>query len=94
MKRSSNIDWPALIERQTKSGIPQKRFCTEQGVAISTFQYWKKRLRENTSIELHRPQFIELDVRPSNGVFASQGSEGLVVELPFGVIMRFPELAH
>lgn len=39
-KRRSTTEWQQLIA----SGLSQRVFCQQQGVALSSFQYWKRRL--------------------------------------------------
>lgn len=44
--RRSPAQWQGLIERQTASGLSQVAFCAREGAAVSSFQYWKHRLRQ------------------------------------------------
>ncbi|MCA1769533.1 MAG: hypothetical protein LC652_06120 [Halomonas sp.] len=37
--------WQTLIEQQATSGLNQAAFCTREGIAKSSFQLWKRRLR-------------------------------------------------
>ena len=47
--RRSRGQWQLLIGRWERSGQGQQRFCEREGVAVSTFQYWRRRLREEAS---------------------------------------------
>jgi transposase-like protein len=38
--------WRRLIERYERGTLTQARFCEREGIAPSTFQYWRRRLRE------------------------------------------------
>jgi hypothetical protein len=42
--RRSEADGRALLAAFADSGLTQKAFCEREGVALSTFQYWKRRL--------------------------------------------------
>lgn len=44
--RRSPAQWQGLIERQAASGLSQAAFCAREGAAVSSFQYWKHRLRQ------------------------------------------------
>ncbi len=35
-----------LLERQKESGLSVKSFCSNEGIAPSTFFYWRKKLRK------------------------------------------------
>jgi len=35
-----------LLERQKESGLSVKSFCSNEGIAPSTFFYWQKKLRK------------------------------------------------
>jgi len=48
-----------LLERQKVSGLSVRRFCSNEGIATSTFYYWQKKLRVGSGG--HR--FIPLVVR-------------------------------
>jgi transposase len=47
--RRSAGQWKALIERYERGTATQARFCEREGVAPSTFQYWRRRLREEAA---------------------------------------------
>lgn len=49
-KRSAH-DWMDLVDRQTRSGLSQAEFCRSEAVPLSTFRYWKRRLRDETRAE-------------------------------------------
>ena len=44
-ERRSAADWSAIIERQATSGLGQRDFCQSEGLAVSTFAYWKRKVR-------------------------------------------------
>lgn len=43
--RRSASEWHAIVAAYADSGMSQKAFCQREGLALSTFQYWKRRLR-------------------------------------------------
>jgi len=45
-KRRSAVEWRQLIEAWRRSGLSQPVFCREHDVAVSTLQYWRRRLRD------------------------------------------------
>lgn len=48
-----------LLERQKESGLSVKSFCSNEGIAKSTFYYWQKKLRKESA----GGRFIPLLVR-------------------------------
>lgn len=48
-QRYSAQQWSAWIQRQESSGLSQRDFCHREGLAVSTFTYWKRRLAANVS---------------------------------------------
>lgn len=50
-----------LYRRQQESGFTVKDFCSNEGIAESTFYYWRKKLRKNSVAQ----DFIPLVVKPS-----------------------------
>jgi transposase-like protein len=58
-----------LIDEQKESGLTIIDFCSNHGIAPSTFHYWKKKLGKKSG----RNDFIPLIVKPS-GVDLQKGS--------------------
>lgn len=58
-KKRSRIEWAHLMAGYEASGLPQRAFCDQQGVAYSSFCYWRKQLREAAPL-------IELSALPSS----------------------------
>lgn len=50
-QRRSLFDWQELIAQQAKSGMTIAEFCDATGLSQSTFNNWKRRLRNNTVAE-------------------------------------------
>ncbi len=57
-----------LIRQQQSSGLTVRDFCANEGVAYSTFYYWRKKLQGNRG----KNEFIPLIVK-SPGSILSQG---------------------
>ncbi len=58
-----------LIRQQQESGLSIKDFCYNQGIAHSTFHYWRKKLRRT------KQEFIPLIVKsPSPALHGKPGS--------------------
>ena len=55
----SSSKMAVLLERQKESGLSVKSFCSNEGIAPSTFFYWQKKLRKEDTVG----RFIPLLVR-------------------------------
>jgi transposase-like protein len=58
--RHSRSDREQLIAQYEASGLKQRVFCKQHGLAYSTFCYWRKQLRQLPSIENHSEHLFEL----------------------------------
>jgi putative transposase len=38
-------DWEALIRKFEQGGISRQRFCADAAIAVSTFDYWRRKFR-------------------------------------------------
>lgn len=65
-QRRSPEQWQRLIEQQAASALNQAAFCASQGLAKTTFQHWKRRLRTPASTALSQP--------PVSAMFAPLGA--------------------
>lgn len=93
-KRHSAVQWQGLIDQQAASGASQIAFCAEQGLALSTFQYWKRRLKAMPRGDdgkssplftpLHRPA-ASTDIRSECGPASGWSLE---LDLGDGVCLR------
>ena len=82
-----------LLERQKESGLSVRSFCSNEGIAPSTFYYWQKKLRKEDS----GGRFIPLLVRapgsvacPASGQRLAPGAENTPLEIlfPNGTTLR------
>lgn len=88
------VEMHTLIEQYLDKGdVTQRRFCEEQNLPLSTFQYWLKHYRQHKNSELDRLDnrhatagFIPVKIKNRNPTFLHSGC---VIEFPNGVIVRF-----
>jgi hypothetical protein len=73
-------DWEALIEKFERSGLSRQRFCAEATIPVSSFDYWRRKLRRARTAEV--PSFIAL---PS---ISSRSDWDVELELGGGVVLR------
>ena len=59
-KRRSRTEWAQLMADYEGGSLTQRAFCTEHGLAYSSFCYWRKRLRIPATNESTLPSLIEL----------------------------------
>jgi hypothetical protein len=89
----SSSKMAVLLERQKESGLSIKSFCSNEGIAPSTFYYWQKKLRKEDS----GGRFIPLLVRapgsvacPASGQMPAPGMDNTPLEItyPNGTTLR------
>lgn len=101
--RRTERQWRSLIRAQARSRQSRKAFCARHGVALSTFDWWRRRLREEEfageasdpvaaeSPTLIAPTFVEL-TRPPSGTPAtipvSEATGVWEIELDLGAGLR------
>jgi len=100
-RRRGEAFWRRAMTAHRRSGLTQVDFCRRNDLALSTFQYWRRRLRdaepEASSRPLETENFIELDIRPtvtgasSEAASAAGGSFELI--FPSGLQLKVPSSA-
>ena len=89
--RRSESQWRAILNKYERSGLSQDQFCKREGLPLTTFGLWRRKLRA-ASLAPQPASFIEVCI-PENvevtDVQVSQAKPDLVVELPYGVVLRF-----
>ena len=94
-RRSAN-EWRALMRAYSRSGKTRKQFCAQHGLALSTFEWWCRRLRQDfptrgasrrSSPVQSNALFVELTeaVQP---VAAASPTWDVELELGRGVFLR------
>ena len=82
-RRRTASEWQELISRFDGAGQTRKAFCLSQGVSLSTFDLWRRRLRGRTA-ERSESMFVEVSPVEPNAV----SSWDVELELGGGVILR------
>ena len=54
--------WQEHIQAWRQSGLSQEHFCKARSLALSTFQYWRRKIGEGSK---DSPRFYPLAVMPS-----------------------------
>ena len=80
-KRRTEAEWTEILRRFESSGVTQREFCRREGLALCSFQRWRRRLGSVASTD-----FVELvpAVTPSEATL----NWTLDVALPNGVCLR------
>ena len=58
--------WQNHISSCENSGLTQKEYCRKNGLAIQTFGYWKRKIRNKGFIS-EKPRFFPLAVKQNGG---------------------------
>src|SRR5512134_1456333 len=75
--------WDKRIAQWRDSGLSQRVFCETQGLALSTFQWWRKRLAAGGGAQ---PSFLPIEFKVAA---AAAGAAAVVhVELKSGTRLR------
>ena len=62
MERGARVRvWTQHIEGWKSSGLSQRRYCEREGIAVSTLQWWCRRLREDGHVDT--PRFVPVAVQ-------------------------------
>ena len=92
--RRTAAQWRKLIERFERSGQTRGTFCTAHGLALSTFDLWRRKLGATPAAvdEAHREAvFVEL-TSPAQTLTGAPSSETgaweVELELGAGVVLR------
>ena len=99
-QKRSTTEWNRLIERQAESGLSQAGFCRSEAVPLSTFQYWKRRLRHEKRPEptaSEAPLFTPLGelppAEPADDEPVGEGSWTLDLDLGGGLRLTLRKVA-
>ncbi len=52
--------WRQIIQECQKSGMSNKAYCRQQGIAEKTYYYWQRKVR-TAAVEKAGPQIMELE---------------------------------
>lgn len=62
-------DWRKRISQWERSGQSQRAFCANRSLALSTFQWWRRKLRHSADLQA-TPAFFPLDLSARTGTGA------------------------
>ncbi len=86
--RRTETQWKRTFEKYDRSGLTQEQFCEREGLALATFATRRRKLHA-AKLAPVPAGFVEVCI-PDQAPPAAQDFAGeLVVELPYGVILRF-----
>lgn len=93
--RRTPAQWQTLMNQFDASGKTQEHFCRSKGIALATFAMWRRKLKA-TALTPAPPAFVQVHLPIDGGVLPPESQEpaDLVVELPYGVVLRFRGLAR
>ena len=97
--RRTAAQWRKLVEQFERSGQTRGRFCAAHGLALSTFDLWRRKLPATSApVAEARPEplFVELTPpAPTQACAASTGTGAWEVEVEFGagVVLRLRRAA-
>jgi hypothetical protein len=87
-KRRDREEWQHLITQQQSSQFSQKAYCREHGLGLSTFQYWKRKLRTAGLPVSQADTWLELPSPVDGSLVADWDIE---LELGHGVYLRLKQ---
>lgn len=95
MRSEARLKWEKVFDRLASSGMSQRAFCAKEGLALSTFAYWRKKFQreEHSGKRGARGSassaipFIELSPRVRSERDAAE-LNGLEIKWPSGVSVR------
>ena len=97
--RRTAAQWRKLIERFDRSGQTRGEFCAANGLALSTFDLWRRKLGETQAPADEAPPeslFVELTnaAEPAGSrTAAGTGAWEVELELGAGVVLRLRRAA-
>ncbi len=75
--RQGEAFWREMVMAWTTNGLGLRRFCREQGLAVSTFGLWRKKLSGEARAEAH-----PLAVTPDAAFIASHPDTAPAIQAP------------
>ena len=75
-----------MIQECNNSGLSNREFCRQRGIAEKSFYYWQRKLRQQI-VESAAPQLVQLDSAPGSDEMLQIQYRGAELKLPVGVDM-------
>ena len=88
--RRSAEQWRTLMQQFSTSGLTRDRFCKDQGIALSTFDYWRRKLKQQDvpGHQVDTPMFVELSSAPASAPASDSPPWDVELQLGDAVILR------
>lgn len=87
--RRSIDEWRELIARFEQSGQTIKQFCAQQGLALSTFNRWRHRLRTDCrEVAQGSPDAVFVELSRDDGPCAVTSPWDVELQLGNGMFLR------
>jgi hypothetical protein len=83
---AKRLRWLDLMKQWERSGQTQQAFCSERGLTLTTFQWWRRQLRPHKVKSAPAASFLPIPVTEPIGGSAQALIE---VELGSGTRLRF-----
>jgi hypothetical protein len=82
--------WRHRLQRQSTSGLSISAFCAQEGVSLTSFQTWRRRLAARSLPSRPQPPlFVPLHLDPDPPQAAQPHFQAVEIELPHQVRLRF-----
>ncbi len=84
--------WRETIARRARSGLSVREFCEREGLALSTYHYWRRELARRDAepvgvspekVDSSRPAFVPVSLE-------GRSAAAIEIELVDGTIVRVP----
>ena len=86
--RRNTAQWQELVERFERAGQTRKRFCATHGLALSTFDLWRRKLRVAPAVREEAPEALFVELSNTAVVQTGAPSWDVELELGAGVVLR------
>ena len=87
-KRRTASEWSQIMSDYEASGLTQRRFCDERGVAYSSFCNWRKRLTQEDAASPLIELPMELSLVKTPGSMSPVSDWRVELELGQGIVVR------
>lgn len=77
--------WKRHIEQHGQSGLSKVDYCRREKITVSTFDYWRSKLRSASAINSDEKGFVAIGPRSSE--------PGVTIELTNGAVLRVSDLS-
>ena len=78
--------WAMVVQECAASGLSNREFCRQRGIAEKIFYYWQRKLRTQI-VEAATPKLVQLEPEPVAGDLLQIQYRGAELKLPAGVDM-------